>query len=133
MNWIHCLDRFAVLRILCIHITESGFTVFWTLSIPWSGQYSCANSLNISIQTFCEIGYHKDQRIRTFHVYRTLNRSQDTDICVLMDIGQITEQIAGCSEQTCQLQWSGQIGFIIVLLYKLLRAYQLTVTIIFNC
>ena len=33
----------------------------------------------------------------------------------------------------CQLQWPGQIGFIIVSLYVLLRAYQLTVIIIFNC
>ena len=29
---------------------------------------SCANSLNISIQTFCVIGYQKDHRIRTFCV-----------------------------------------------------------------
>ena len=36
--------------------------------------------------------------------YRTLNRSQDTDICVLVDIGQITGwitgRIAGYSGQT---------------------------------
>ena len=30
----------------------------------------------------------------------------------------------------CQLQWPGQIGFIIVSLYALLRAYQLTVIFI---
>ena len=33
----------------------------------------------------------------------------------------------------CQLQWPGQIGFIIVSLYVILRAYQLTVIIVFNC
>ena len=32
-----------------------------------------------------------------------------------------------------QLQWPRQIGFIIVSLYVLLRAYQLTVIFIFNC
>ena len=50
---------------------------------------------------------------------------------MLVDIGQITGQIAGYSGQTYyQLQWSGQIGFIIVLLYVQLRAYHLTVIII---
>ena len=33
---------------------------------------------------------------------------------------------------SCQLHWPGEIGFIIVSLYILLRAYQLTVIIIFN-
>ena len=71
VNWIHCLDRSIVLWIfwiLYIHITESGFTAFWTLSISWSRQYSCVNSLNISRQTFCVIGYIKDSRTRTFCV-----------------------------------------------------------------
>ena len=67
-NWIHCMDRFAVLRLLCIHITKSGFTTFWTLSKSWSRQYSCTNSLNTSLQTFSEIGYRKDHRIKTFRV-----------------------------------------------------------------
>ena len=63
---IYCtLDIFWILY---IHITESGFTAFWTLSILWSRQYSCANSLNISRQTFCLIGYKKDSGIRTFYV-----------------------------------------------------------------
>ena len=51
VNWIHHLDRFIVLWIfwiLYIHITESEFTAFWTLSTSWSRQYSCVNSLNIS-------------------------------------------------------------------------------------
>ena len=75
---ILCLDRFVVLRILCIHITESGFTAFWTLSISWSREYNCANSLNVSIQTFCVIGYQEDNRIRTSHVidHRTDHRIQ---------------------------------------------------------
>ena len=52
--------------IQCMILPESGFTAFWTLPISWSRQYNCANSLNISIQTFCEIGYQKDHRIKTF-------------------------------------------------------------------
>ena len=57
---------------------------------------------------------------------------------MLVDIGRITGHItgqtAGYGGQTnCQLQWPGQIGFIIVSLYVLLRAYQLTAIIIFNC
>ena len=63
MNCIQCLDRFVV---LCIDIPESEFTAIWTLSISWSGQYSC--SLNTSIQTFCEIAHQKDHRIKTFCV-----------------------------------------------------------------
>ena len=48
-------------------------------------------------------------------------------------MGHITGQTAGHSGKlNCQLQWPGQIGFIIVSLYVLLRAYQLTVVIIFN-
>ena len=54
--------------ILYIHITESEFTAFWTLSTSWSRQYSCVNSLNISRQTFCVTGYIKDSRTRTFCV-----------------------------------------------------------------
>ena len=53
---------------------------------------------------------------------------------LLMDIGQITVQItrhtAGYSGQT--VSYSGQVR-LVSLLYVLLRAYQLTVTIIFNC
>ena len=54
--------------IQCMILPESGFIAFWTLSISWSGQYSCANSMNITIQIFCVIGYQKDHRIRTFCV-----------------------------------------------------------------
>ena len=95
---MQCLDRFVVLWILCIDIPESEFTAFWTLSISWSGQYTCTNSLNTSIQIFCEIGYQRDHRIKTLY-YRTLNRSQDTDICVSVDTGQNTGQIAEYSGQ----------------------------------
>ena len=52
--------------------------------------------------------------------YRTLNGSQDR----LLDT---------VDKLKCQLQWSGQIGFIIVSQYVLLRAYQLTVITIINC
>ena len=48
--------------IQCMILPESAFTAFWTLSISWSREYSCANSLNISVQTFCVIGYQKDNR-----------------------------------------------------------------------
>ena len=65
MHWIHCPDRFIVLWIF-LDIGESGFTAFLTLSICWSRQYE--NSLNISRQTFCVIGYKKDSRTRTFRV-----------------------------------------------------------------
>ena len=47
---MQCQDRFAVLwisltyYIKCEILPECGFTAFWTLSISWSGQYSCANS-----------------------------------------------------------------------------------------
>ena len=43
-----------------------------------------ANSLNFSMQTFCLIGYQNDSSIRTFCAMEHLNRSQDTDICVLV-------------------------------------------------
>ena len=68
---IHHLDRFIVLWIfwvLYIHITESEFTAFWTLSTSWSRQYSYVNSLNISRQTFCVTGYIKNSRTSTFCV-----------------------------------------------------------------
>ena len=140
VNWIHCLDRFAVLWILCINITEWIYSI-WTLSISWSRQYSCSNSLNIFIQTFCLIGYQEDNRIRTSHVIEHWTDHM-IQISVLVDIGEITGQITGrttgqiadiVDKLNYQLQWSGQIGFIIVSLYVLLRAYQLTVIIIFKC
>ena len=68
MNFLQCQDRSAELWMLlayyiqCMIPPESGFTAFWTVSISWSGQYNCANSLNISIQTFCVIGFQKDHR-----------------------------------------------------------------------
>ena len=37
---------------------------------------------------------------RNILYYQTLNRSQDTDICVLVDTRQIIGQIAGYSGQT---------------------------------
>ena len=67
----------------------------WTLSISWSRQYSCANSLNISTQIFCVICISKGSQDKDILCYGTLNRSQDIDICVLVDIGQITGQITG--------------------------------------
>ena len=59
-------------------------------------------------------------------------------ISVLVDIrwitGQITEQIIGYSGQTLlSVTVARSDWFIIVSLYILLRAYQLTVIILFNC
>ena len=72
--------------------------------------------------------------------YQILNGSQDTDICVSghrMDHRRDhrTDHIVldTVDKLNCQLEWPGQIGFIIVSLYVLLRANQLTVIIIFNC
>ena len=42
----------------------------------------------------------KGSQDKDISCYRILNRSQDTDICVLLDTGQITGQIAGYSGQT---------------------------------
>ena len=53
---------------LCVVLPESGVTAFWTLFIFWSGQHSCANFLNISIQTFGVIGYRNHHRMRTLCV-----------------------------------------------------------------
>ena len=79
---------------LCLHITDSGFTAFWTLSISWSGQYNCTNSLDIYI--LCDL-ISEGSQDKDILCYRTLNKSQDTDICVLVETGQITGQIAGYS------------------------------------
>ena len=63
-------------------------------------------------------------------------------LCVLLDTTWITDGSNDRSQDglldtvhkiNCQLEWPGQIDFIIVSLYVLLRAYQLTVIIIFNC
>ena len=61
------LSGFTILWIF-LDIGESGFNAFGTLSICWSREYSCANSLNISRQTFSVSEYKKDSRTRTFHV-----------------------------------------------------------------
>ena len=37
-------------------LPESGFALFWALSIS-CGQHTCADSLNICIQTFCVVGH----------------------------------------------------------------------------
>ena len=63
---IYCI--LDIFWILYSYITESGFTAFWTLSISWSRQYNCVNSLKISRQSFCVTGYIKDSRTSTFCV-----------------------------------------------------------------
>ena len=41
--------HFGYFWILYSYITENGFTAFWTLSISWSRQYNCVNSLKIYV------------------------------------------------------------------------------------
>ena len=84
--------------------------------MSWNGQYSWANSLNIFIQTFCVIGYQKDHRIRTFHV---IEHGTDHRIHICVSQDRLLDTV---DTLNCQLQWSGQIGFIVVSLYVLLRA-----------
>ena len=57
-------------------------------------------------------------------------------LCIALDGSQDISQdrlLDTLDKLNCQLQWPGQIGFIIVSLYVLLRAYQLTIIFIFNC
>ena len=73
----------------------------------------------------------KGSQDKDISCYQTLNRSQDTDICVLVTLDRSQDRLLDTVDKfNCQLQWLSQIGFIIVSLYILLRAYQLTVIII---
>ena len=96
MNFLQCLDRFAVLWILLTYYIQC--MILLHVDLPhfghWSRQYSCANSLNIFILTLC-VWISTRSQDKDIFGYGTLNRSQDTDICVLVDTGQITGQIAG--------------------------------------
>ena len=66
----------------------------------------------------------KGSQDKDISCYGTLNRSQDRSQDRLLDT---------VDKLNSRLQWSGQIGFIIVSLYVSFKAYQLTVIIIFNC
>ena len=66
MNWIHCLDRFTVLWTF-LDIGEWIHCIFG--HCPFVGADSTVvQTLNISRQTFCVIGYKKDSRTGTFRV-----------------------------------------------------------------
>ena len=127
MNWIQCLDRFAVLWILltyyiqCVIIPDSTFLILQTSFIVHSSNREWIYCILDTVHTleqrvqlcklfeyiyadiFCD-WISKGSQDKDISCYQTLNRSQDTDICVLVDtgriIGQITGQIAGCSGQT---------------------------------
>ena len=77
-------------------LPESGFTEFWTLFISWSTVQLCKLSEYLYTDILCD-WISKGLQDKDILCYGTLNRSQDTDICVLVDAGQITEQIAGYS------------------------------------
>ena len=90
------MDRFAVLWILFISACSVWF--YKSVDLLQFGHCPClgvditvVQTLNISMQTFCVIGYQNQHRKRTFCPIQALNGSQDTDICVLLDI----EWIAG--------------------------------------
>ena len=78
-EWIYCI-------LDIIHILE------WTVQLCKLSEY-----LYTDILCDCTSKGSQDKNILC---YQTLNRSQDTDICVLVNIGQITGQIAGYSGQT---------------------------------
>ena len=64
-----------------MELPESGFAVFWTLSISWSGKHSCANSEYLYIDILC-CWTLKGSQDKDILCYRALNRQQDIDICV---------------------------------------------------
>ena len=68
-------------------------------------QYSYANSLNISIQTSCVIGYQKDNRIMTFCVIEQIC-SGYRDLCVS---GHWTDH-----RTDCWIQWTNLLSVTVV-------------------
>ena len=69
---------------------------------PYLGEWTiqlCKLSVYLNTDILCD-WISKGSQDKDISCYQTLNRSQDTDICVLVDIGQITGQIAGYSGQT---------------------------------
>ena len=98
-DWICCTWDTVYIWILHAFLPECRFTAFWTLSISWSGQYSCVHSEYL-YKDILRDWTSKGSQDKDISHYQTLNGSQDTDICVLVDIGWITGQIAGYSGQT---------------------------------
>ena len=68
-------------------LPESGFTAFWTVQL-------CKLSEYVYTDILCHL-ISKGSQDNDSSCYRTLHRSQDTDICVLMDTRWITVQITG--------------------------------------
>ena len=101
-------------------LPESGFTAFEIVHILEQTVQLCKLSEHLYTDILCD-WISKGSQDKDSSCYRTLNRSQDRSQDRLLDT---------VDKLNCQLQWPGQISFIIVLLYVLLRAYQLTVIII---
>ena len=87
VNWIQCLDRFAVLRILFrLHIV-CGLTREWIycildiVHILKQTVQLCRLSEYFYADIWCE-WISKSSQDKNILCYWILNRSQDTDICV---------------------------------------------------
>ena len=87
MNWVQCLDRFAVLWILVRLYTVCGSTREWIYCI-----LDIVHILKRTVQ-LCRLSEYfytdiwcdwilKSSQDKNISCYRILNRSQDTDICV---------------------------------------------------
>ena len=132
MNWIHCLNRFTVLWIFLdiVHSynREWIYCILDIVHILKQTVQLCRLSENFYTDIRCD-WISKSSQDTNILSYRILNKSQDSDICVLVDIrritGQITGQITGYSGQTL-------LSVIVARSDWLLRAYQLTVIFILN-
>ena len=71
---MHCLDRFTVLRKLCIHTTESGFTEFLDIIhiLEWTVQL-CKHSEYLYTNILCD-WISKGSQDKDIPCYRALNR-----------------------------------------------------------
>ena len=102
MNWTECLDRLAVL--VCDSTREWIYCILDIVHILEQTVQLCKLSEYLYTDILCDL-ISKGSQDKDISCCGTLNRSQDTDIClVLVDIGwitgQITELIAGYSGQT---------------------------------
>ena len=78
----------------CVVLPESGFAAFVIVHIlEWTVQL-CKLSEYLYTDILCE-WISKRLQEKDISCYQTMNKSQDTDICVLVDTGRITEQITG--------------------------------------
>ena len=98
MNWIHCLDRFAILWILltyyivytvCDCTKDSIYYILDIVRILERTVQLCKLSEYLHTDFLCD-WISKGSQDKDILCYRTLNRSKDTDICVLVDTRRIT-------------------------------------------